>query len=716
MFNDVTLKTKLLGGFGLILALLLAVMGIYQFSMSSAVSEFDSLIDKEVRIETLALDAEIAMLECRRNEKDFLLRKDMKYTGQLKENLAKVVDNAQLIESLARDIGEADLESKAQSIKASAAQYEAAFNSLVEAWQRRGLDHESGLQGAFRSVVHDAEEAFSKHQVQDLYLDLLLMRRWEKDFARTNDAKYTRRMLATMESFRQELADRTEKDAKLTAVESGFNRYVAAFDLYRNTLSEGAYESVRDAAHQMEEPLKQLFVPDVKGLLLMVRRGEKDYLLRGSDKYVGRTNASLDKLVQAFKDSDAAPEYVENAVRMADAYRQSFEALVAEDTRIKGIIGDMRAAVHAIEPEVNAIAALAKELVEAKVISTDDNAETSGIVAMTIGFIGIFLGIGVSILITRTTLRVLGKDPIQLVNVTKQIAAGKLGVRFTGNFSPDSVYGCMQAMVNQLNRTLNEVSMAAATVASGAEELSATAEIVSEGANSQAGNVQEISSNVDEMVASITQNSENAAVTESISNQAREDAESGGEAVAGTVTAMRDIADKISIIEEIARQTNLLALNAAIEAARAGEQGKGFAVVAAEVRKLAERSGKAASEISELSSNSVAVAERAGDMLQKMVPDIQKTSELVQDIAAASHEQSQGVNQINAGVSHLDSSVQQNASASEELASTSEQLAAQAQQLQIAISFFEMGDVAPKRREPVGALPPSDDDDEFSRL
>ena len=195
---------------------------------------------------------------------------------------------------------------------------------------------------------------------------------------------------------------------------------------------------------------------------------------------------------------------------------------------------------------------------------------------------------------------------------------------------------------------------------------------------------------MEQMAANIRQNADNAMQTEKIASKSAEDAKQGGEAVAKTVSAMKEIASKISIIEEIARQTNLLALNAAIEAARAGEHGKGFAVVAAEVRKLAERSQHAAAEISELSGSSVEVAEQAGKMLAEMVPDIQRTAELVQEISAASKEQDTGAEQVNQAIMQLDQVIQQNASASEEMASTSEELSSQAEQLQDTIAFFKV--------------------------
>jgi len=250
------------------------------------------------------------------------------------------------------------------------------------------------------------------------------------------------------------------------------------------------------------------------------------------------------------------------------------------------------------------------------------------------------------------------------------------------------------AMVDKLTEVVAGIQAVSGQAMTGSQEVSVSAERLSEGATEQAASAEEVSASMEQMGANIRQNAENAMQTEKIAVKSASDAKDGGRAVLETVTAMKEIATKISIIEEIARQTNLLALNAAIEAARAGEHGKGFAVVASEVRKLAERSQGAAAEISNLSTSSVAVAEQAGQMLQRIVPDIQKTAELVQEISAACTEQDSGADQVNKALQQLDQIIQQNASAAEEMAATSEELQAQAANLQDTISFFKTSHTA----------------------
>jgi len=313
-----------------------------------------------------------------------------------------------------------------------------------------------------------------------------------------------------------------------------------------------------------------------------------------------------------------------------------------------------------------------------------------------IGGVAILFAVFVAVFLTRGIVRPLS----DAVGVANALAGGDLTITVEAK-SKDETGQLLEAirnMVDKLKHVVGDVIAAADNVASGSQELSATAQQLSQGATEQAASAEEISSSMEEMTSSIKQNADNSTQTEKIAMKSATDAKEGGKAVTETVGAMKEIATKISIIEEIARQTNLLALNAAIEAARAGEHGKGFAVVASEVRKLAERSQAAAGEISELSTRSVQVAETAGEMLQRMLPDIQKTAELVQEISASSKEQDTGAEQINKAIQQLDSVIQQNASASEEMASTSEELSGQAEQLKDSISFFRI-DTGPMRNQ-----------------
>ena len=275
-------------------------------------------------------------------------------------------------------------------------------------------------------------------------------------------------------------------------------------------------------------------------------------------------------------------------------------------------------------------------------------------------------------------------------DVADQISKGNLTVDVVLASDKDQLGLALKTMAEFLNDMVRQIMAASDNVSSGSQALSAAAQEMSQGATEQAASAEEASSSIEEMTANIRQNADNALQTEKISIGAARDAQDAGQVARENMAAMKEIAGKIIIIEEIARQTNLLALNAAIEAARAGEHGRGFAVVAAEVRKLAERSQVAAGEINKLSASSVGVAEKAGIILGNLAPNIQRTAELVQEIAAASREQDTGAEQISAAIQQLDKVIQQNASATEEMASTAEELSSQSEQLQALIAFFKV--------------------------
>jgi methyl-accepting chemotaxis protein len=300
---------------------------------------------------------------------------------------------------------------------------------------------------------------------------------------------------------------------------------------------------------------------------------------------------------------------------------------------------------------------------------------------------------------TRQMVASAGDSIGDVVRVMRAMAQGDLTQTidrpYEGSFGEMKEY--VNSTVAKLSQVVSEVNSGAAALTGASEEVSATAQTLSQASSEQAAGVEETSASMEQMTASIATNTENAKVTDGMATKAASEAVEGGEAVKATVMAMKQIAQKIVIIDDIAYQTNLLALNAAIEAARAGEHGKGFAVVAAEVRKLAERSQIAAQEIGTVASSSVELAEKAGRLLDQMVPNIKKTSDLVQEITAASEEQSSGVSQINAAVTQLSETTQRNASSSEELAATAEEMSSQAEQLQQTMAFFRIGGGTPAR-------------------
>jgi methyl-accepting chemotaxis protein len=328
---------------------------------------------------------------------------------------------------------------------------------------------------------------------------------------------------------------------------------------------------------------------------------------------------------------------------------------------------------------------MAEETEQARVDSTRGQ-----VMVLSLVVVSLFVAVAAALWISLSIARALGRA----VGLAGAVAGGDLNqnIKISSNDEIGDLIKSLNTMTEKLRQIVMEALTAAQNVSAGSQELSASAEQLSQGATEQASSAEEASSSMEEMAANVKQNAENANQTEKIAAQSAKDAEASGAAVGRAVEAMQTIAEKITIVQEIARQTDLLALNAAVEAARAGEHGKGFAVVASEVRKLAERSQAAAAEIGTLSTDTVKVAQEAGSMLAKLVPDIKKTAELVVEITAACREQDVGSSQINQAIQQLDKVGQQNASASEEVSSTSEELASQAEQLQSTISFFRIED------------------------
>jgi len=399
------------------------------------------------------------------------------------------------------------------------------------------------------------------------------------------------------------------------------------------------------------------------------------------------TNASIPRIRAIDEEADIeredAIEHISELVAALDAERvkarEDYQRIKAMDEEIDN------AKEKTLEPLTHINLSLTEESIESAELFDEEKTLLLE-VALIVAAIGFAIGLLFAFIISRA----ISKPLKEGVAICETVASGDLRVEIKVNSEDETgqLLKAMKNMVEKLKSIISDVNTTAEHVNSGSQELSSGAATIAQGATEQAAAAEEASSSMEEMTSNIAQNSDNALQTEKIAKKAADDAQESGKAVKMTVAAMNDIASKISIIEEIARQTNLLALNAAIEAARAGEHGKGFAVVASEVRKLAERSQEAAAEISELSTESVAIAERSGTLLDNILPDIQKTSELIQEISASSSEQTSGANQINTAMTQLDTVIQQNAGAAEELSSTAEELSAQSESLQEMMKFF----------------------------
>ncbi|HEX8823911.1 MAG TPA: methyl-accepting chemotaxis protein [Archangium sp.] len=434
------------------------------------------------------------------------------------------------------------------------------------------------------------------------------------------------------------------------------------------------------------------------------RIAQLEHILATTPQQMGDAEKDLESELQSLRETFVRYEPLvtsERERKLHEEFKRLWEAYLRDHSRLLRLSQqnqDEEALALVLGPMHADFNALSDKLDELVIVNREGSDQAASRATQTYAsarawIIGVLLGSSAFGLVLCLLLaRLISRPLVRAVTVADRIAEGDLTVHISSETEDETgrLLMAMQRMVRKLGQVIGEVREGAGALASASAQVSASSQSLAQGTSEQASSVEETTSSLEQMTASITQNRDHSRQMERMAVQGVKDADESGKAVKETVEAMSSIAEKISIIEEIAYQTNLLALNAAIEAARAGEHGKGFAVVATEVRKLAERSRTAAREISGLASTSVKVATRSGQLLEDLVPSIRKTTDLVQEVVAASTEQASGVAQMNKAMLHVDQVTQRNASASEELASTAEEMSAQAEALSQLVSFFHV--------------------------
>lgn len=682
-----SLKVRLWFNISLMLLMMFAIIAVYQLILSRVVDGYDHAIEFEIRIKSHAQSILGSLEETRAEIKGFQLHKDKEAVKKANYGIDRLQEEVASVEELASQIGRDDLAQSAADIQKLGMEYKAAFAQVHEVMVKQGLDHNSGLQGAFRNSAHKVQNKLKGHTVDDLSIGLLMIRRYEKDFQRKRSDKYKNKWKNAIAKFEAAL-EKSNCDAEAKEHQQEWIKiYRKAATSFISSLEEKDYQKVRSSAHEIEKAIKSVHIPNAGAMVLEIRKDEKDYLLRRNKKYVKQTHGEIDELIAAFENSDVLQKHIDEVRDNLTKYRESFNALVAEDDVLQQLNKKMQDIEVKINEISNSLAKAAAAATKKKIAETVHSANYLSWVAIIISIVAFVISILLALFNIRNVMNQLGGDPSTVAEIAKDIASGDL----SKDHDLEGAIGVMGDMSNMLDK-LREITKAVASssqqVTDSSNEISSSAQSVSSAASEQSTSVEEVSTSLEQIHSSVAQNTANATQTEQIAINVSHMAEDGGKAVEQTLEAMNVIAEKIKVVEEIAYKTNLLALNAAIEAARAGEQGRGFAVVASEVRKLAANSDSAAADISKLAKDSVSIAAEAQNLLEKIVPEIKQTADLVVEISSASQEQSSGINQIASSMSQLETLTQSNAALSEELAATSEELNSQALTLNEVVSFF----------------------------
>ncbi|PQO44139.1 methyl-accepting chemotaxis protein [Blastopirellula marina] len=669
----ISIRYQLGGAFAVVLLVMGVGMAIYHLAIQRTVASYDELLSGQISLQTLAEKTNVAMLECRRNEKDFLLRRDGKYVEKHAASCQALLSDAKSLDELAASLHDESAAADAKAIQAAAVEYQQAFTALTESWARRGLDHNSGLQGEFRNVVHELEEQAKSYQVDELYLQVAALHRYAVN-AQSDDNANRKSLVKAIEEIKQSLqSDRYDEELKKSQM-TLLTDVVAAFE--QELAGKAKAEKLEAATEKMEQELRKQYVAGASAKLLMIRRREKDYLLRADPKYVTQTHDAAQQFVAAFADSQINPASIE-AVRAAVAeYLRSFDALVAEDAQLAASEQKLRAAVHRIEPLVDQIAHNAETTAAQVAEDTAQSAEISTQRATIAGAVAVLMGVMIAWLLTRSITKPLSKmtaladrvargDLKQTLDIRRDDEIGQLASAFNqlivslreiiAGLAVEAerltgASGDMAATAGFLNEQASNTRTRSASATAATEEISAQIDSMNHLTEEISRNFGVISNNMQEMSSCITEIAKNAERTSGSARSASQLTGDSRTTIDELGLAASEIGAFIDTIQDIAEQTNLLALNATIEAARAGESGKGFAVVAGEVKVLSKQTAAATEDIS----RRIAGIQKSSDAA---IASIARVADVIAELDAMSQSIASAVEEQNVTTRHVVSSV-----------------------------------------------------------